>query len=140
MKQTQILSGNFAIGKDAITGKDKAGNFSGYNAKGKRIFIHKAQMEALGFKTDADLKGKFPLFAIVDDRELPVRDENGEVTNPPVMTKRLQALSVFTTKEAMISAYNSDAEFEIAAKSALQNTAKTAGLSVEAVNALLAEV
>lgn len=132
-KQTQILSGNFAAGSDA-KGKPKAGNFSGYNAKGERIFVHKAAMEALGFKSDADLKGKFPLFAIVGERDINTRDENGEVTT--VTTKRLQALSVFTKREDMTNAVNADKLFEIQAAAALANEVKVSGLTPEQFKAL----
>jgi hypothetical protein len=126
MKQTRILSGNFA-------GEGSKGNFSGYNAKGDRIFIHKRQMEALGFTSNENLV--FPFFAIVGQKEINLVDADGNITEDK--TLRTQALSVFKTKEDMISAYNSDMEFEIEAKVSLGKTAKASGLSDEAVKALL---
>lgn len=128
MKQTQVLSGNFA-------GKDSKGNFSGYNAGGQRIFIHQRAMANLGWKEDKDVK--FPFYAIVGEREIAPLDAEGNVQTEVKVT-RLQALSVFPTKEAMIGAYNSDAQFEIEAKVALHTTAKASGLTDEAVKLLLA--
>jgi len=127
MKQTQIIAGNFA-------GEGSKGNFSGYNAKGQRIFIHKRMMEAHGWSKDGDVK--FPFFAIVGEREIQLMDADGNLTEEKVF--RTQALSVFPTKEAMIEAYNSDAQFELEAKVALGVTAKAAGLTDEAVKQLLA--
>jgi len=125
-KSTQILSGNFSAGEG------KKGNFTGYNAKGEKIFVHKAQMETLGFKVDKDVK---PFFAVIGEREIATRDEDGNLTDK--MTKRLQALSVFGTSEALISAVNSDAVLELKAKAALKTEATTAGLSEKALSALL---
>ncbi len=129
MKQTSITSGKFA------EGANQKGNFTGYNAKGERIFIHKNQMESLGWKAQKDVK--FPFFAVIDTREIQTRDENGDLSNPAVMVKRLQALSVFATDTAMINAVNADQLLDIKAKAALQAEAKTAGLSEAQVNALI---
>lgn len=126
MKQTQIITGNFA-------GEGSKGNFSGYNAKGQRIFIHKRAMEAQGWTTDKDVK--FPFFAIIGEREIQTMDADGNLTDEKVL--RTQALSVFPTKAAMIDAYNSDAQFELEAKVALATTAKASGLDEAAVKALL---
>lgn len=127
MKQTLITAGNFA-------GKDSKGNFSGYNPAGERIFINKKAMESLGWTKDSDVK--YPFFAIVGEREFNTLDENGELTDKTF--KRLQALSVYGTKEAMIQAYNAEASLEIEAKVALATTAKSSGLTEKAVEALLA--
>lgn len=125
-RQTTILSGKFA-------GEGSKGNFTGYNAKGERIFIHKAQMEALGVKSEKDLK--FPFFSIIGNKDIQTRDENGELTN--VLVSRLQALSVFTTREAMLEAVNSDAMLELDAKAQLATKASAAGLAKEQITALL---
>ena len=125
-KSTQILSGNFSAGEG------KKGNFTGYNAKGEKIFVHKAQMETLGFKTDKDVK---PFFAVIGEREINPMDEDGKPTN--VLVKRLQALSVFTTSEALIKAVNSDAVLEIQAKAALKTEATAVGLTEKSLEALL---
>jgi hypothetical protein len=126
MKSTKILSGKFA------NAEGQKGNFTGYNASGQRIFIHKAQMDALGFTKDADVK---PFFALVDERDIQTRDANGELTD--VLVKRLQALSVFKTQEDLVDAVNSDAKIEIAAALDLKATATSAGLTDQQVNSLL---
>ncbi len=127
-RQTQILSGNFA-------GEKSKGNFSGYNAKGERIFIHKKAMENLGWKADKDVK--YPFFAVVGEKEITTTDENGDLTNPPVLTKRLQALSVFTKREDLLNAVNADALLEIEAKGALVSSAKAAGLTEASLRQLV---
>jgi len=125
-KSTQILSGNFA------KSEGNKGNFTGYNAKGEKIFIHKALMEGLGIKADKDFK---PFYAVIGVREIATRDENGELTT--TLVKRLQALSVFKTDVELINAVNSDAVLEIKAKAALKTEATTAGLTESALNALM---
>lgn len=125
-RQTTILSGKFA-------GEGSKGNFTGYNAKGERIFIHKAQMESLGVKNEKDLK--FPFFSIIGDKDIQTRDEAGELTN--VLVSRLQALSVFKTREEMLEAINSDAMLELDAKAALATKASAAGLAKETIAELL---
>jgi|SRR6478609_1804731 len=125
-KSTQILSGNFSAGEG------KKGNFTGYNAKGEKIFVHKAQMETLGFKTDKDVK---PFFAVIGEREIATRDEDGNITT--TMVKRLQALSVFADSKSLIAAVNSDAVLELQAKAALKTEATAAGLTEKSLEALL---
>jgi hypothetical protein len=135
-QMAQILSGNFAIGKDA-KGKDKQGNFSGYNEDGQRVFIGKQLMAALGFNTDADLKkdGKFaPFFAIYDEKEIPAPDANGELT---LTAKRVQATSLFTTEDAMINAYYASERRKIVGQGSLKTLASTVGLNEASVNAIL---
>ncbi len=127
MRKTTILSGKFTSGDNA------KGNFTGYNAAGERIFIHKSQMEAAGMKDDKVIA--FPFFALVGEKDIQTRDENGELTN--VLVKRLQALSVFKSAEELISASNSDAILDIDSKVALAKAATSAGLTESAVNALV---
>jgi len=127
MKSTKIVTGKFA------NGDNQKGNFTGYNASGKRIFIHKAQMESLGYKTDADVK---PFFALVDEREIQTRDANGELTD--VLVKRLQAMSCFKTEAELVDAVNADAKIDIAIALDLKATAGSAGLTESQLNSLLA--
>jgi hypothetical protein len=127
MKSTLITSGKFA------NGEGQKGNFTGYNASGQRVFIHKAQMETLGFKADADVK---PFYALVDDKDIQTRDANGELTD--VLVKRLQATSVFKTIDELLKAENSDFELSIASANYKKSISSSAGLSESQVNALLA--
>jgi len=135
-EMAQILSGNFSSGK-AANGKDKQGNFSGYNEDGQRIFISKQLMSSLGFNTDVDLKkdGKFtPFFAIYDSKEIPAPDANGELT---LTATRVQATSLFTSEEAMINAYYASERRKIVGQGGLKTLASTVGLSDANVNAIL---
>ena len=125
-KSTQILSGNFSAGEG------KKGNFTGYNAKGEKIFVHKAQMETLGFKENKDVK---PFFAVIGEREINTLDEDGQPTGK--ITKRVQALSVFKDSKSLIEAVNSDAVLEIQAKAALKTEATAVGLTEKSLEALL---
>lgn len=126
MNNTKILSGKFA------TGDGQLGNFTGYNAKGQRIFVHKAQMDSIGMTDDKSFK---PFFAIIGEREIATRDANGDLTD--VMVVRTQALSVFKTQEDLIDATNADAKLTIAAASDLKSAASSSGLSDAAIDALL---
>jgi hypothetical protein len=126
MKKTKILSGNFSAGDG------KKGNFSGYNTKGQRIFVNKKQMDSLGIKTDAEVK---PFYAVIDEKEIDTFDANGALTG--VMTKRLQALSVFKTEAELIDAVNADDLLEINAKSALVKSANAVGLTQAQLDAVL---
>jgi hypothetical protein len=136
-EMAQILSGNFATGKDA-NGKDKKGNFSGYNEDGQRIFISKQLMESLGLKDDASLKdanGAFkPFFCIYDEREIPAPDADGALT---LTAKRVQATSLFTTEDAMINAFYASERRKIVGQGGLKTLATTVGLSDASVNAIL---
>lgn len=126
MKSTKILSGKFA------NAEGQKGNFTGYNSAGERIFIHKSQMETIKMKADADFK---PFFALTDEKDIQTRDANGELTETTV--KRLQALSVFTTLEELMSAENSDFELKIASNKYRNNLASTSGLNEAQINALM---
>lgn len=126
MKSTKILSGKFA------NAEGQKGNFTGYNSAGERIFIHKSQMETIKMKADADFK---PFFALTDEKDIQTRDANGELTDTTV--KRLQALSVFTTLEELMSAENSDFELKIASNKYRNNLASTSGLNEAQINALM---
>ena len=126
MKSTKILSGKFA------NGEGQKGNFTGYNSKGERIFIHKTQMESIGMKADADFK---PFFALTDEKEIQTRDLNGDLTE--VLVARLQALSVFKTIAELLEAENSDFELNVASTNYRKSIATSAGLSDSQVASIL---
>lgn len=127
MKSTKILNGKFA------NGTNQKGNFTGYTARGERIFIHKNQMETIGMKKDADFK---PFFALTDVKEIQTRDVNGDLTE--ITVDRLQALSVFKTIEELLSAENSDYEMIVASTNYRKSIATSAGLTDSDVKAILA--
>ncbi len=128
MKQTQILSGKFSTGANA------KGNFTGYNSAGEKIFIFKEQMATLGITTDVQANAQ-PFFALVATKEIPTRDENGELTT--TMVNRLQATSVFKTRAEIIAAVNADALLALEAAGQLKAAATTAGLTESSLNAIL---
>ena len=124
----QIDSGNFS------SGEGKKGNFSAYTAEHGRIFIHKNQMNQLGFNTDKDLT--FPLFAIIKENEIQTRDADGELTD--VIAKRLQAVSIFKTEDAALDAFTSSERLAIKAKAKVHAVAKASGLTESMMNSVLA--
>ena len=124
MKNFAIHSGNFSAN----------GNFSGYTALGERLFIHKTQMAGLGWTKESDVK--FPFYAIGAEREINTRDASGAISDVKAM--RLQALSIFTTKEALTSAHVDTAVLDVEIKSAIKQTATNAGLSESEVASILA--
>lgn len=130
MRTTKIISGAFT----------EKGNFSGYNGKGERIFVHKRTMESLGLTKNEDLKkdNKFqPLFAIIDEKAInPVNTETGQV-DTTVTVQRLQALSIFLTQEELIDAKNSDALMEIESQKQLSNAVSSAGLTQAQLDVIL---
>jgi hypothetical protein len=119
-----ILSGSFSA----------RGNFSGYNAAGQRIHIAAQQMEALGHTVET-VKTKpitFPLYTIAVEREFSVLDEKGEATAEKFT--RLQAGSVFATKESAIEAYNADKVLGLETIAELGKSAKSFGLTDKQVS------
>jgi hypothetical protein len=129
MKNFSIHSGNFSAN----------GNFSGYTALGERLFIHKTQMNGLGWSSNADVK--FPFYAIGAIKLIGQLDANGQpavnADGSPLQVERLQALSIFPTKEALTQAHVDTATLDIEIKSAIKQSASSAGLSEYAINSLL---
>ena len=120
MKLTQINSGTLSA----------KGNLSGYNATGERIHISKQQVAALF----GEKEPSFPFFANIGMKTLPVDAEDATKGT----FDRLQAFSVFKTKEAAIEAVNSDAELEMTAKAQLAVKAAELKLDIAAVQSILA--
>lgn len=127
MKTIALNSGNFT---------DK-GNFTGYNSAGIRFHIPARLMETIGFTKANEKDIKFPLYAIAVSRTFNTLDAEGNPTDETFT--REQAGSVFTTKEALISAYNADRELELEAKASLAKTASASGLNEAQLAALLLE-
>lgn len=129
MKNFAIHSGNFSA----------KGNFTGYTALGEKLFIHKSQMNGLGWSKQDDVK--FPFYAIGTVRQIGQLDENAQpkmnADGTAVLVDRLQALSVFATKEALTSAHVDTATLDIEIKQAVTSQAKSAGLTDSAINSLL---
>lgn len=130
MKNFTIHSGNYSAN----------GNFSGYTAKGERLFIHKTQMNGLGLEAGA--LPKFPFYAIGDTKMIGQLDANGQpavnTDGTPVQVARLQALSIFSNEEKLTAAHVDDATLDIRIKSAISGAASSAGLTQSAIDSLLA--
>ena len=123
MQTKTLTSGNFSAN----------GNFSGYDTSGERWFVHGRAMEGMGMKADADLT--FPLYAIVTEREIQSRDENGELSDTMVIRK--QATAVFKTIGELVAAKNADIALEIAIRADLEAVVSKSGLTEASVKALL---
>ena len=130
MKNFAIHSGNFSAN----------GNFSGYTALGERLFIHKTQMGGLGLEAGA--LPSFPFYAIGDTKMIGQLDANGlaavNADGSLVQVPRLQALSIFSNKEALTSAHVDTATLDIEIKQAISSAASSAGLTQSAIDSLLA--
>ena len=127
MRSTAITSGKFA------TGEGRQGNFTAYNSRREQIFVGKALMAEQGWKEDKDVPKMF--YALIDETDIQTRDEDGNLTDKTV--KRLTALSIFTSEEELIKAYNADARLEVAIKQDLKAIATSAGLTEASMKSLL---
>jgi len=127
---------NYVITSGAFTAN---GNFTGYTALGKRLFIHKRVMESQKIAKNEDVK--FPIYVVGDTVKIGQLDENGEAKlnadGSPVKVDRLQALSLFLTKEALVSAQTDEATLNIEVSAAVSVKASTAGLTKEQIGKLL---
>lgn len=131
MKNFTIHSGNYSAN----------GNFSGYTAKGERLFIHKTQMNGLGLEAGA--LPSFPFYAIGATKMIGQLDANGKPAFKEdgitlVEVPRLQALSIFSNEEKLTAAHVDDATLDIRIKSAISGAATSAGLTQSAIDSLLA--
>ena len=125
---------NYVINNGSFT---KAGNFSGYTALGERVHIFGRQMNGLGWSTDADLKDNLPFYCIATVKDIEELDADGKSTGV-VVDKRLTALSVFKTREAIKQAHADSAFLDIEIKQEIQEKASEAGLTASAIEQLLA--
>ena len=127
---------NFAIHSGTFSAK---GNFTGYTALGEQLFIHKSQMNSLGWTKQEDVK--FPFYAIggvkmigeLDASGKPAVNADGSLVQKP----RLQALSVFGDKTSLTQAHVDTATLDIEIKQAVSAQAKSAGLTESAIESLL---
>ena len=124
------MTKNFVINNGSFTA---AGNFSGYTALGERIHVFGRQMDALGWKTTADVK--FPFYAIGTMKPISQLDEAGNVVGS---TERLTALSAFKSREEIKQAHADSALLDIEIQQEIKAQASSAGLTDSAINNLLA--
>ena len=121
MKKYAITSGKFTT----------KGNFTGYTALGERVHVHAAQMNALGWKKDDDIK--VPFYAFGEVKKIGQLDENGKpktnADGSPVLVDRLTANSVFATKQGLIDAQVDVMTLDIEVSQAVAASATKAGLT-----------
>lgn len=130
MQKYVIQSGSFT----------EAGNYSGYTANQGRIFLHKKQMEGLGWKTNEEVK--FPFYVIGGEKTINPFDENGKpMANEDgslVEVKRLQAFNAFKTRQELVAALAEPQLIDLEVAKLVKAEATTAGLTSKEVESLLA--
>lgn len=123
MKNYAIVSGKFTAN----------GNFTGYDALGERVHVHKNQMNSAGWKEDKDLTGKFPFYVIATVKQITPFDEEGKpktnADGSPALVDRLTASSVFTSKEGLTNARVDVLTLDIEIAQAVKASATKAGLT-----------
>lgn len=126
---------NYVINNGAFTSN---GNFSGYTALGVRVHLHKRQMEALEWTTNADVK--FPFFCIAEVKQIGSLDTTGnpvvDANGVEIKSERLTALSAFKTKNEITQAHADSALLDVEIAQAIQTQATSAGLSESAIATL----
>lgn len=127
---------NFVINNGAFTTN---GNFSGYTALGKRVHLHKRQMESLGWTKNEEVT--FPFYCIAEEKEIGQLDVNGQAVVDPntglaVVSKRLTALSAFKTQEDIVKAHAESSLLDVVIQKEIRTQATSAGLSENEISAL----
>jgi len=126
---------NYVINNGAFTAN---GNFSGYTALGVRVHLHKRQMEALAWTTNADIK--FPFFCIAETKQIGSLNADGsaavDANGVEIKSDRLTALSAFKTKAEITQAHADSSLLDVEIAQAIQTQAKASGLSEVALSAL----
>ena len=138
MTKVEILSGNFSTGVD-VNGAAKKGNFNGYDDDGVRHFIAKRIMEGQGWLKNEDVK--YPFWVKADVKQIGQLDANGDPLTSngvPVTVDRLQVVSLFKTREALIESFVNKASIDIEIQAGIHVRASEAGLTKETIAQLLA--
>ena len=120
------MTKNYVINNGSFTAN---GNFSGYTALGERVHIFGRQMEALGWKSNADVS--FPFYTIGQMKTINQLNEKGETTGT---AERLTALSAFKTREDIKQAHADSTLLDIEIQQEIKAQASSAGLTEAAIN------
>jgi hypothetical protein len=123
------MTKNYVINNGSFTA---SGNFSGYTALGERVHIFGRQMEALGWKANADVT--FPFYSIGTMKTINQLNEKGETIGT---AERLTALSAFKTREEIKQAHADSSLLDIEIQQEIKAQASSAGLTEQAINNLL---
>lgn len=132
MKSLEILSGSFS----------NNGNFTGYTLLGRagRVFVHKNQMESLGWTKKEDVK--YPFYVIGTNETYNKLDENNKpviVDGKPETFERFTASAVFKEKAALIQAKVNAISIDVEVATEVKRSAEKAGLTEADMKQLLAE-
>lgn len=127
---------NYAIASGKFTGN---GNFTGYNSVGERVHVHKAQMSALKWTKDEEVK--FPFYAIGTVKQIGQLDENQKpktnADGSPVLVDRLTATSIYATKQALIDAQVDNLTLDLEIAKGVKDAGNKAGLTEKELSALV---
>jgi hypothetical protein len=123
------MTKNYVINNGSFTAN---GNFSGYTALGERVHIFGRQMEALGWKGNADVS--FPFYAIGQMKQINQLNEKGDTIGT---ADRLTALSAFKTRDDIKQAHADSSLLDIEIQQEIKAQANSAGLTESAINSLL---
>lgn len=123
------MTKNYVINNGSFTAN---GNFSGYTALGERVHIFGRQMEALGWKSNADVA--FPFYSIGTMKTISQLNEKGETIGT---SERLTALSAFKTRDEIKQAHADSSLLDIEIQQEIKAQASSAGLTDAAINNLL---
>ena len=123
------MTKNYVINNGSFTAN---GNFSGYTALGERVHIFGRQMEALSWKTNADVS--FPFYAIGQMKQINQLNEKGETTGT---ADRLTALSAFKSRDEIKQAHADSTLLVFEIQQEIKAQASSAGLTESAINNLL---
>lgn len=123
------MTKNYVINNGSFTAN---GNFSGYTALGERVHIFGRQMEALGWKSNADVT--FPFYSIGTMKTISQLNEKGETIGT---SERLTALSAFKSRDEIKQAHADSSLLDIEIQQEIKAQASSAGLTEQAINNLL---
>ena len=116
-----------------------AGNFTGKDITGERIFISRDLMTSLGYSAGDVAKGfscayRTNLIGQLDEKGNPKVDAQ---TGDPIKVARVEATAVFESAEAMHEAFASRDTHAFKVRAKVEASAKSAGLTDAAINSLL---
>lgn len=125
---------------DITSGKwSAAGNFTGKDITGEKIFISKDLMAGLGYKPGDNAKNfscayKHNLIGQLDEAG---NEKVDSVTGEPIKVSRVEATAVFESADAMHEAFASRDSHAFQVRAKVEAQAKSAGLTDAAINSLL---
>jgi hypothetical protein len=116
-----------------------AGNFTGKDITGERIFISKDLMASLGYSAGDTAKGfscayKTNLIGQLDEKG---NEKVDPQTGEKIKVARVEATALFESTDAMHEAFASRDSHAFKVRAKVEASAKSAGLTESAINSLL---